>query len=278
MAFFLFNLIISNFQNNIISERVILFRNALVESKGNYLEAITFSPLNQTSENFTERIELHLEQIRVYLDNWDYSGAGACINKFFGKSSFSFFSILSKICFMEQLVRIFSFSKELNVISKLYLFRIESGVQLGLDIKKLKREITTSLAFFIHSLAQKEKKSFFLLFFKRILENSDQKLIFFLLNSNYQFPKNWTYFKNFLPKNILKISTFNQNNLLRSIRTYFILKNLNILFEYYSVSTKIKFSILTELDIKDFEHWVMDIGYGKKKIKVDSLKKIIRTS
>lgn len=274
-----YNLTNRNFQNNKISERLNFFKSTLLESKGSQFPFNSHTGKNQIFESVNEEIDSILECIRIRLDNLDFSGAGIYVNKFFKKNTYENFDLRHKISLVEQLIRIFFASKELSVTSYLYFSRAELLLSIGVDEDDLKRELTIVMLFSIHIPIKRGQKWSSLFFLLRIWENFGEKMVLFLFSSNCNFPRSWSFFKENLMKNILNNSIFSSNSFysfLKSLRSFFIQKNLKILFENFKVLKEKRSSLLTEIDYKDLEHWIFFMFESKEKVQIDFLKKNIR--
>jgi len=263
-----------------VSKKFIFLLKILFESKGMKPILVEHKQKTERFDITNEEMEIHLEQIRMNLDNFNFSGAGIYMNKLSRESFFDFFPKNLKNCFLEQLIRIFLKSGDFKQITKLYFSRFENEKEMGLNFKTLKLELTVVFFYSIIISNFFDQKWFVILVSYRVLEILGESGAFFLFCSNCIFPQTWSLLKKILPKSSLDTQIFLENsslNFFRCLRAISVSRSLNIFCFYYSSAQIKNISRAIETDNRDTEHWFYkNFGKGKKIIKIDCLKKKIK--
>ena len=256
--------------NHIISFKVISFINLLRNSKGklnNLISKKTTKKNKLFSNNLTyEEFQEYIENIRIKLDCRKIENSFFTINQNLAKNCILSCYSTIRICFYYQIIRLFHFTQNFNLIIILY-FNIVLDFFKN-TIKKLEYPQDIFIIVIYLTLLEKLDKNF-KLYYKIIFTIGKKCNLYsvYLLKNILNSKLNWTYFKNFIYPKICVLPIFFENsnyNILKQIKASYI-KNSILLASTECNSLNIPyFSNLLEIDYKDTEHWLHELIISKK--------------
>jgi 26S proteasome regulatory subunit N5 len=225
-----------------------------------------------------EDLQEYIETLRIKLDRKKIETSEIIMNQILSKNCMESNYSNIKICLYQQLIRLFHFSQNFNLIIILYFSKLLNFFTNSKSKKESPRElflITIYLTFIEKS--EKNFKLFYCLLFKLAKKyyNSINWILKNLLNTD----SNWFYFKTVIFSQFSFLSIFLENsnfNIIKHMRANYIKNNIIRVSKYYKSLNIFCYSLKLDLDYKDTEHWLHELINSKKiKAKIDRIRGIV---
>nr|UXY87608.1 26S proteasome non-ATPase regulatory subunit 12A-like protein [Cryptomonas curvata] len=256
--------------NQTISLKITSFLHLIRNSKGKLNNLAKKKNTRKTqlfSDAFSyEDLQMYIENIRIKLDCKKIESSGIIINQFFATRCILSNYVKIRLCFYQQIIKLFHFTQNLKLIIILYFSITIDFFKNRAQITEYPKEIFI-LSMYMTFLEKFEKN--FRFYFRIILlfgKKFNKSIIYLmknLLNSNLE----WSFFKNFIFPNIIFLPIFLNNptyNILKHMRAVYIKNNLLIASTQYSSLNIDYYSLLLDIDFKDTEHWLHELINSKK--------------
>ena len=267
--------------NRKFSIKINSFLDLIEDSKGklNKTNNETNSKKNSYSEIILyEDFQEYLETLRIKIDRKKIETSEIIMNQFLSKNCMESNYSNIRICLYQQLIRLFHFSQNFNVIIILYFSKLVTFFKNNKKKKEFTQEFFVITIYL--TLIEKSEKNFklyYCLLFK--LAKKYYNSINWILKNLLSIESNWFYFKTVIFSQISFLSIFLENskfNIIKHMRANYIKNNIIRVSKYYKSLNIFCYSLKLDLDYKDTEHWLHELINSKKiKAKIDRIKGIV---